>query len=97
MKRLALIIASLASLISVPVWFWLGLKALFSGEPGVGLLMIFIGVPVGLAHAVVFDFVGEALIAKEKEVTARNPGDKADVSNNLRGTPWERNSGHTLK
>ena len=97
MKRLSLTIAALASLISVPVWFILGLQTLFSKEPAIGFLMIFIGVPVALAQAVVFNFVGQAMEAKETEIDAHTPDNKIGVSHNLRGTPWERNPGHTQK
>ena len=59
-------------------------------------MMIFVGVPVALAHAVVFDFVGEAIKSKRTDADGDKPKNQTSVSNDLRGTPWERDSGHTL-
>lgn len=97
MKELSLTIGSIASLISIPIWFVLGLQTLFSRDPGIGFLMIFIGVPVALAHAVVFDFVGEAIKSKRTDADGDKPKNQTCVSSDLRGTPWERDSGHTRK
>lgn len=97
MKELALTIAAIASWLSVPVWIVYGLKVLFSNSAGLGFLMIFIVAPVALAHGVVFDYVREVLRSKDSDVEGDEPTNPAGVSNDLRGTPWERDSGHTLK
>ncbi len=98
MKQLSLTIAIIAYWISVPVWIYLGTVSVFSGSILFGLLMIFVAVPVAIAHAVVFEYVAERTEnAKENLSDNEKARDKVfPVNSPTRGTPWEKDPGHTI-
>ena len=102
MKEIALNIAGVLSLISVPVYVVGGIYVMVSGSPGWGLVMIFVAAPIALAHAVVFDYVGEAIASKTARLGVRDDqmndrGAKpVHRGSDLHGTPWQRDPGHTL-
>ena len=95
MRRLSLTIAAYVSILSVPVLLYVGITALFSPGFLFGLLIIFVGIPVAIAHAVVYDYVGERMdmARKDAEITSTVGSDDSPT----KGTPWESDPGHTTE
>jgi hypothetical protein len=92
MRRLSLSIASFTSILTIPVLLYL---ALSSGSIVFGLLIIGVGVPLAIAHSVVFDYVGEKMdVARKEKETTPKAGDTDSVT---KGTPWESDPGHTTE
>lgn len=84
-----LFIATLASLFGALVCVALGVSLLSSSQSGwIGLLMIFLGTPYSVASAIVFDFVR---VRFDDERPVKEPVTISET----KGTPWERNPGHT--
>ena len=95
MRRLSLKIAAFASILSVPALLYIGFTALFSPSFIFGLLIIFVGIPVAIAHAVVYDYVGEKMDIARKDAEIKSRA--GDIDSPTKGTPWESDPGHTIE
>ena len=88
MRNLSLNIAAIISLLSAVASVVSGVIYAASGNGMLGLSLIFLGAPVCLALAVVFDFVSERLRREQIEGNYRSKKDVID-------TPWEDDPDYT--
>jgi len=84
MRNLSLNIAAIVSALSAILCIVMGVVYVASGAALLGLSMIFVGTPVCIGLAVVFDFVGESIRRDQIEGNYRSKKDVVD-------TPWEDN------
>lgn len=82
MRHLALNLAAIISVFGVVISFVMGIITLAQGQVINGLLMLFAGIPVCLALAVVFDYVSDRIRRDLIEGKVRGKADVVD-------TPWE--------
>ncbi len=82
MRHLALNFAAIISVLGVVVSFVMGIIILAQGRVVHGLLTLFVGIPVCLALAVVFDYVSDRMRRDLIEGRVRGTQDVVD-------TPWE--------
>ncbi len=87
MRNLSLNLAAIISLLGMVVCLCMGVVITASGEALFGMTLFFLGSPVCLALAVVFDYVAEQLRLERRTGRFRS---KADVID----TPWEDDPEH---
>jgi hypothetical protein len=93
MKRLSLTIAAFAAILSVPLLLYIGATLLFSPAFLYGLLVIFVGIPVAIAHAVVYQYVGDKMDIAQKD--SKTTTTSNSLNSPTKGTPWENDPGYT--
>ena len=87
--KACLFVATLSSLFGALLCVVSGVSLLSSSQSGWnGLLLIFLGTPYSIASAIVFDFVRSRW---DDERPVKEPVRMSDT----KGTPWEKNPGHT--
>ena len=87
MRHLSLNLAAIISVFGVVVSFVMGIITLAQGQVINGLLMLFVGIPICLALAVVFDYVSDRMRRDVIEGKVRGTQDVVD-------TPWEDDPDH---
>ena len=84
--------------LAIPVLFFVGIE-IYDRAPITALLLLLVAIPSCLANAVVFDYVKRRPdfgVSDDRRISSvSGKTAKTGVVSDTKGTPWERDPGHT--